>query len=123
MVVIGSVIAGIAGVGILIVGIFYLVTPQHMAANFGFRESPGSDATPWLRLKGIRDVATGVVALALLAVVSPVVLGVAMLAFTIIPLGDTVTIFAQRGRPALALGVHDATAALMLIGTILLLAS
>ncbi|OAV52982.1 hypothetical protein A6F49_00840 [Enteractinococcus helveticum] len=60
----GYVIAAKAGLGILIVGILYLDIPRQMARNFGFNEVPGANSIPWLRLKGIRDFATGAVDLA-----------------------------------------------------------
>lgn len=117
----GYVIAGISGLGILIVGVLYLVIPQQMARHFGFNEVPSGDATPWLRLKGIRDFATGVVALALIIAAPPEVLLIALLAFIIIPVGDAVMILMQRGRLAAALGIHGATAVLMLVGVVMLL--
>ncbi|MPV35761.1 DUF4267 domain-containing protein [Georgenia subflava] len=119
----GMAIAGLAGVGILIVGLCYLATPRAMAASFGLPTLPEADATPWLRLKGIRDLTTGVVALVLLVLADPHVLAWAVIAFALIPLGDAVTVLRAGGSRAAALGIHGTTVVVMLVGAALLLAA
>lgn len=116
MLIAGTAITVVAGLGILAVGVFYLVIPQTMAANFGLPIVPGPDATPWLRLKGIRDLATGIVAFVLLLTADPHVLAGCLLAFTIVPLGDALTILGARGSRQAAWLVHGSTAALMILG-------
>jgi len=49
------------------------------------------------------------------------VLGWAVLAFTIIPLGDAITILRARGPWRGAVGIHGATVAVMLVGSTRLL--
>lgn len=46
----------------------------------------------------------------------PHVLAGALLAFTIVPLGDALTILGARGSRQVALLIHGSTAALMLAG-------
>ncbi|MGH7366912.1 MAG: DUF4267 domain-containing protein [Candidatus Rokuibacteriota bacterium] len=116
-------IAGAAGLGILIVGVLYLLRPRTMAASFGLPVLPSRDATAWLRLKGIRDLATGVVAGVLIATASSGVLGGALAAFAIIPIGDALTILRANGERMAAFAIHGLTAAIMLTGSGLLLAA
>ncbi len=116
MLITGMTIAALAGLAILAVGVLYLVIPHAMAASFGLPNVPAPDATPWLRLKGIRDLATGVTAFVLLVFAERPVLAAALLAFTIVPLGDAMTILGAGGSRQAALSIHGSTAALMLIG-------
>lgn len=112
----GMAITALAGLGILAIGVLYLAIPQAMAVNFGLPVVPDPDATPWLRLKGIRDLATGIVAFVLLLTAERHVLAGCLLAFTIVPLGDALTILGARGSRPVALLIHGSTAALMLAG-------
>lgn len=119
---IGLVLAALAGVAIAVVGLFYLIRPRAMAATFGLPVLPQPEADPWLRLKGVRDLVTGIVAGVLLLVAPEHVIGWVLLAFTLIPVGDAATILLTRdGRTAIAWGVHGSTAALMLLGALALL--
>lgn len=117
----GTAIATVAGAGIFVVGALYLLMPRRMAGNFGLPVVPQEDATEWLRLKGIRDLATGIVAGVLILSAAPQVLGAAMAAFAVIPIGDATTIVRAGGSRAAALGIHGATAIVMLAGSVLLL--
>ena|SRR5690625_1446966 len=117
----GLMLAALAGLAITAVGILYLVMPRMMAATFGLPVVPHEEATPWLRLKGIRDLATGVVAGTLILAASPTVVGWALLAFTLVPVGDAATVVASRGSAGAAWGIHGTTAAFMLVGVVLLL--
>ena len=117
----GLVLAALAGLAITTVGILYLVKPRMMAATFGLPVVPHEEATPWLRLKGIRDLVTGVVAGTLLLAAPPTVVGWVLLAFTLVPVGDAATVLASRGSAGTAWGIHGTTALVMLIGVALLL--
>jgi hypothetical protein len=50
-------LAALMAVAIIVIGCFYLVSPERMTGSFGLKP-PASDADTraWLRLKGIRDV-------------------------------------------------------------------
>lgn len=116
MLITGMAIAALAGLGIFAVGVLYLAVPQTIAASFGLPILPEPEATPWLRLKGIRDLATGVAAFALLFSAERHVLAIALLAFAIVPFGDAMTILSARGSRQAALLIHGTTVTLMLIG-------
>lgn len=119
----GLVTAAAAGVAIAMVGILYLLNPRVMAATFGLPTLPQEGATAWLRLKGVRDLATGLVAGTLLLTAPPTVTGWVLLAFTLIPLGDAAIILSARGNARAAWGIHGTTAAVMLVGVALLLST
>ena len=50
-------LAALMAVAIIVIGCFYLVSPERMTGSFGLKP-PASDADTraWLPLKGIRDV-------------------------------------------------------------------
>ncbi|MCU1643655.1 MAG: small rane hydrophobic protein [Nocardia sp.] len=52
---------------IIYVGISYVLAPETTASGFGLPEWPHGDAGAFLNLKGIRDITSGIVILALLA--------------------------------------------------------
>lgn len=120
---VGLVIAATAGAAIFIVGLCYLTVPRGMAMSFGVPTLPSTQATSWLRVKGIRDAVTGVVAGVLLITATPSVIGWCVLAFTLIPIGDAAIVISAKGSPSAAWGIHGTTAALMLVAAGLLLAS
>lgn len=63
-------IAGLVGVGIIVIGCFYLVSPERVSGSFGLKPpAPDADTRAWLRLKGIRDVASGPVVLTVMLAV------------------------------------------------------
>jgi hypothetical protein len=54
------ILAALIAVAIIVIGCFYLVSPERILGGLGLKP-PASDADTraWLRLKGIRDVASG----------------------------------------------------------------
>ncbi|MGL3150604.1 DUF4267 domain-containing protein [Microbacterium sp. A82] len=119
----GLVIAALAGLAIAAIGVLYLMRPRMMATVFGLPALPHEGATPWLRIKGIRDLTTGVVVGVLILLAPSTVIGWTLLAFAIIPVGDAVTILAARGDVKAAWRIHGTTAAVMIVGAILLLSA
>src|ERR1700693_651465 len=82
-------LAALMAVSIFVIGCFYLVSPERMTGSFGLKP-PASDADTrsWLRLKGIRDVASGLVVLTMMLTADRRSVGIALIVFAIIPLGD-----------------------------------
>src|SRR5699024_1778690 len=70
-----------------------------------------------------RDPTTGIVAVALLLLAPPTVVGWILLAYAIIPVGDAAIVLAARGDAKAAWGIHGATAVIMVIGAIFLLST
>jgi len=106
--------------GIFAIGLLYLFAPEKNAAGFGFASVPPGP-NPLYRIKGIRDLGTGLALVAALLAGGPAVAGWVLLAETFIPVGDMTAILAGNGKKAVAFGVHGATAAAMLVVSALLL--
>lgn len=123
MTTIGLVLTALVGIAITVIGVLYLVRPRMAAAGFGLPVVPTGGALAWLRLKGVRDLASGAATAVLLVTAPPHVIGWMLLAFTLIPLGDAVIVLSAKGSAARAWGIHATTAALMVAGgTLLVLA-
>ncbi|WP_433681094.1 DUF4267 domain-containing protein [Nocardia sp. CA-119907] len=109
----GTAGALVGGAFILATGVGYLVAPDSMAPDFGLPDWPRGEAAGFLNIKGVRDVVTGLIVLALLAARERRALGVAMVTIALIPTGDMLTILVRHGSTATAIGVHGLTAALV----------
>ena len=115
-------VAMLAALAIIGIGVGYLARPEMMAPSFGLPLPEGGPKTAWwLRLKGTRDVVSGVLVLAFMAAGEGRSLGLVVLIAALIPLGDMATILAAKGRTMTALSVHGLTAALMILAAIPLL--
>jgi hypothetical protein len=114
-------LAVLVSVGIFVIGCFYLASPQRILGGFGLKPpAPDPDTRAWLRLKGIRDVASGLVLLTMMLTADSRLVGIALLAFAIIPLGDMSIILGSGGSKSRALSVHGVTCAVMLAAGLLL---
>ena len=108
-------------VGIGYVGVSYLFLPEATAPQFGMAVWPEGDAAQFLVTKGARDLASGLVPLALLLSGQRRALGWVLTLWTVVPLADAILILSTGGSTATALGVHGLTAAALLVtGTLLL---
>jgi hypothetical protein len=115
-------VALLAAVGIIGIGIMYLTRPRVMTQNFGLPlPEEGRNTTWWLRLKGSRDIVSGLVVLSLMLWGTPFVLGLVLLIEALVPTSDMSTILAAKGSTPTALGVHGLTAAVMVAGALPLL--
>ena len=101
---------GAVGVGIIPIGARFLLQPAAAADGYGVRTAPRD---PYLAVKGIRDIASGLVLLVVLAHGDRRIAGRAALAAATIPLADMVVVLARGGSPRVALGVHGATGLVM----------
>lgn len=122
LVTIATVLAGLIGAGIIFIGARVFWAPQG-ATGFGIPDTPTGDRTfqAWLTVKGVRDMASGVVVFVLMAVAAPQVLGWYMLAASGIPVGDALIVLRSKGSKAAAYGIHGATAAVMVVISVILL--
>ena len=112
-------IALLAALGIIAIGGMYLWNPRAATPSFGL-PLPEAEANIawWLRLKGVRDIVSGLVVLALMVWGGPRTLGLVLLIEAIIPVGDMSLILAAKGSTGRALGMHGLTAALMVLAAI-----
>ena len=116
------ILTALIAVGIIVIGCFYLVSPQRVSGTFGLRPpAPDADTRAWLRLKGIRDIASGLAVLTLMLTTDSRTVGIVLLVFAIIPFGDMSNILASGGRKATAFSVHGVTCAVMLAVGLLLI--
>ena len=92
------VLAALSAAAIVVIGCFYLAAPDRISRSFGLRP-PASDADTlaWLRLKGVRDVASGLVVFAMMLAVDGRAVGVALLVEAAIPFGDMSVVLASGG--------------------------
>jgi hypothetical protein len=124
---IASLVSGVIGVAILFIGARFLLAPQVAAAGYGVPvEPPGAQIPagspyPWLYVKGVRDIASGIFIFILVIKGAPHVLGAFMAAASLIPLGDALIVLRSGGTRAAAFGIHGATAAVILAASASLL--
>jgi hypothetical protein len=116
------ILAALVAVGIMVIGCFYLAAPQRISGSFGLKP-PASDADTraWLRPKGIRDVAAGLLVLTMMLAASRQLLGIVLLVDAIIPFGDMSIILASGGSKSKAISVHGVTCAVMVVAGFLLI--
>jgi hypothetical protein len=91
------------------------------AASFGIDPWPTGTAAGYFAVKGVRDIALGLVILALFALGQRRSTGVVMAITTIVPIVDMITVFTHHGPAATALGIHGLTALVVLFDAVLLL--
>jgi Domain of unknown function (DUF4267) len=115
-------LAALIAVGIIVIGCFYLVSPERISGTFGLKP-PASDADTraWLRPKGIRDAAAGLVVLTMMLTADRRSLGIVLLVLAIIPLGDMSIILGSGGSKSRAFSIHGVTCAVMVVAGLLLI--
>jgi hypothetical protein len=110
------ILAALIALGIIVIGCFYFASPERISGSFGLKP-PASDADTraWLRLKGIRDVASGLVVLAMMLTADWRLVGIALLVEAVIPFGDMSIILGSGGSKSRAFSIHGVTCAVMLV--------
>ncbi|HKD81203.1 MAG TPA: DUF4267 domain-containing protein [Candidatus Angelobacter sp.] len=110
------VLAALIAAAIIVIGCFYLASPERISGTFGLKP-PASDADTraWLRPKGIRDVAAGLIVLTMMLMADRRLVGIALLVFAIIPLGDMSIVLGSGGSKSRALSIHGVTCAVMVV--------
>ena len=116
------ILAALVAVAIIVIGCFYLVSPERISGTFGLKP-PASDADTraWLRPKGIRDIASGLILLTMMLTAGNRLVGITLLVFAIIPFGDMSIILGSGGSRSTAFSVHGITCAVMLLAGLLLI--
>lgn len=108
------------GITILLLGGNFIVNPHVGAAGYGVQVA-SLDADAFLRAKGLRDVAAGLVIFCLVIFSSMRAVALYLLAMTVIPAGDAIIVAATAGAPAYAVPMHAITALVMLVLSVLML--
>ena len=116
------VLAALIAVAIIVIGCFYLASPERILGSFGLKPpATDADTLAWLRLKGIRDVASGLVVLTMMLTTNSRSVGIVLLVLAIIPFGDMSNILGSGGSKSTAFSVHGVTCAVMLVVGLLLI--
>ena len=115
-------LAVLVSVGIIVIGCFYLVSPERILGGFGLKPpAADADTRAWLRLKGIRDIASGLAVLTLMLTTNNRTVGIVFLVFALIPFGDMSNILVSGGRKVTAFSVHGVTCVVMLFAGLVLI--
>ena len=104
------VIALIACVAIIVLGARFLLTPRQATLDFGVAADNISALTA---IKGVRDIASGVVLVVVWVAAGQATLGWALIAAALTPTADAVIVLTNHGKPSTALGIHGITAVLL----------
>ena len=111
--------AVLLAVAIIAIGTQYLVSPTAATRSFGLPlPEHGTNIAWWLRLKGVRDIASGLTVLAFMAWGVPREVGLILLVEAVIPIGDMLVILAAKGSTKSAFGMHGLTAVIMVLAAI-----
>jgi hypothetical protein len=115
-------LAALIAVAIIVIGCFYLASPERILGTFGLKP-PASDADTraWLRPKGVRDVVAGLVVLTIMLTADSRLVGIALLVYAIIPFGDMSIVLGSGGSKSRAFSIHGVTCAVMLVVGLLLI--
>jgi len=115
-----TILSLLIGVSIILLGANFIFHPHAGATGYGVSvTSTGADA--FLLAKGVRDIASGVVTLCLIAFASKRTVALFLLSMTIVPVGDAIIVATTAGAPDYALPMHAATALVMLVLSVLML--
>ncbi|WP_167098919.1 DUF4267 domain-containing protein [Mycobacterium sp. DL592] len=123
-IVVGYALASVIAAAIIVIGARFLLAPRVAAAGYGVawaQDQPPGNA--YLSVKGVRDIASGLIVVILMIAGSAHLVGWVLLAATIIPIADAAIVLGNGGAKTTAWGVHGATAAVMLVTAALLLLS
>jgi hypothetical protein len=106
----------LVALGIIAIGTLYVVNPMAATRSFGLPlPESGANIPWWLRLKGVRDIVSGLAVLAFMAWGAPGGVGIILLVEAIIPVGDMLLILAAKGSTRSAFGMHGVTAVVMVL--------
>src|SRR6187402_2339211 len=106
----------LVALAIIVIGTQYVVNPTTATRSFGLPlPEYGANTVWWLRLKGVRDIASGLAVLAFMAWGVPRGVGIILFVEAIIPVGDMLLVLAAKGSAKSAFGVHGLTAAVMVL--------
>ncbi|ACO31534.1 MULTISPECIES: DUF4267 domain-containing protein [Acidobacterium] len=115
-------IAALLAAGIIVIGSFYIASPEKMTPSFGLKlPSPDPETRAWLRLKGIRDIVSGLVVLSLMFTTNPRTVGVALLAESFTAFGDMCNVLGSGGSRRAAFSIHGVTFAVMVVAGLFLI--
>ena len=111
--------ASLLALAVIAIGTRYVASPTTATRSFGLPlPENGTNIAWWLRLKGVRDIVSGLTVLAFMAWGAPRGVGIILFVEAIIPVGDMLLILAAKGSTKSAFGIHGLTAVVMVLAAI-----
>jgi hypothetical protein len=104
-------------VAVIALGIRFLLAPRRATLDFGVA---ADNLRALTQIKGVRDIASGVVLLVVWAAAGRTAFGWALIAAAFTPAADAVIVLGNGGKLATALGIHGLTAALLVAAGLVL---
>src|SRR5262249_34563450 len=112
-------VAALVALAIIVIGARYVSRPRAATRSFGLPlPEDGPNIPGWLRLKGVRDIASGMAVLAFMVWGGSRMVGIILLVEAIIPIGDMLVILAAKGSASSAFGIHGLTALVMILAAV-----
>jgi len=112
-------IALVLTLAIIVIGTQYIARPRAATRSFGLPlPETGANTDAWLRLKGVRDIVSGLAVLAFMVLGTPHDVGIILAVEALIAIGDMLVILAANGSRKAAFGMHGVTAAVMVLASI-----
>src|SRR5499427_4747080 len=109
-------LALLVALAIIAIGTQYIASPLSATRSFGLPlPESGTNIAWWLRLKGVRDIVSGLAVLAFMTWGAPGGVGLILLVEAIIPVGDMLLILAAKGSTKSAFAIHGLTAVVMVL--------
>ncbi len=109
-------LALLLALAIITIGAQYVASPTTATRSFGLPlPEAGTNIAWWLRLKGVRDIVSGLLVMAFLIWGEPRAVGIILLVEAIVPVGDMLLILAAKGSAKSAFGIHGVTALVMIL--------
>jgi len=112
-------LSGIFALGLVFIGLLALLSPAVASIMFGIPAS-APDTLSWVRLAGVRDIALGLLLLAVIALKQGRTTGILVLLATIVPITDVITVFLHNGLSSQALLHTVAILFMLFLGSLLL---
>ena len=98
------------------------MAPERVVGSFGLKlPASDPDTRAWLRLKGCRDLALGLVVLAMMLTADRQTVSTTLLVAAIVPFGDMSIVLKSGGSRSKAFFIHGATCAVLLAAGLLLI--
>lgn len=107
-------LALLIAVGIIYIGINGIIHPAAAAAGYGMPLHDTNDFA-FVRIKAVRDIVSGLLAIAFLLLKKRRELSVYILVATLIPIGDFLLVLLTGDHQILHLAIHSGTAIYMII--------
>ncbi|NEA43635.1 DUF4267 domain-containing protein [Streptomyces sp. SID11385] len=110
---VNTALATLGALFVLYLGLSFVLSPETSTPGVGLPHWPAGDGDGFLVMKGIREVAMGLVLGVLLVTGQRRALGWVLLMEAVAPFGDMINVLAHHGSAAAAFGIHGLTAVLI----------